>query len=1130
MQKWFALVVLVACSSPESPIDHQPPREWKRPEALVAKTVSTFQASAAGERDPVAAFALTASDGSGLQLTSLEAKAVIEGPLAFTELHLYFRNTEDRVREGTFAITLPQDAAVSRFAMQEGGEMKEAEVVAKALARRAYDDFLHRGIDPALLEKAAGNQFTARVFPIEARATKHIVLSYSHELANEGFVLPLRGLPKIDDVRISVEAIHADGSRATQVMHEEKWTPDRDFTANIATTPAIAHGNLVAGAFDVTPSFTDVALDASAFAVDRPTAMTILVDTSASRALGFRRYVAKVQALIQSLASAYEGLEIEVVAFDQQQATLYSGLAEGFGSSEADALLARGPAGASDLGRALPLTRARVVVVTDGALTAGVEGAELTKVFAKHGRVDVVLAGGIRDEKVASLIARAGRSSGEVFDLDRDHVARIASGLGEVVQTNVPIEVANAKWFYPRTLPSLRSGMQLTVYAILNEPATSFDVTIGNSRRIATVAAATPALLERATERAQIDELEAKLLATASDMKGREVLRKEIEKRSVAARVVSSQTSMIVLDSEADYARYGIDRKALANVLVVGPKGIEQRGRSYVASSYTPSIPQRIDGEPPPNSVAWNDQRARAVELARDAGLLGAQQGAGGGFAALTGTSDYSSGFHDANIYGGLYGTAPATGRGFASGASGSRMRGRAASMPAVSIGMPVAMGSLDKSFIKRYVKRSLNKIRYCYERELLTRSTLSGTIQTQFSIGSDGKVIAATATGMDPKVAECVAGVIKQIEFPKAPGAGNVQVNYPFTFRPSGSAPPEPAIPDVPAVPPDVPQARFAVTPPAPPQPIPPPITFDDPIEALDGKLERVMRMIAKKDYAGAKALAKQWRDESPGDVLAWIAVGEAAEATRDYATASRAYGSIIDLFGARAEFRRFAGQRLERTGERSLAVDTYRRAVADRPDQLTGHRLLAYALLRKGDHEGAWSAILAGVDQKVPEGRFEGADRVIGGDAGMIAAAYIANGGDKLKVMNALAKRNLPLVSGPRTRFMLYWETDANDVDLHVVDRHGNHAFYRERALSSGGELYADVTTGFGPECFELTGRPEAGPYELGVHYYAQGAMGYGMGMLQVVRFDGKAFTFEDRPFIIMKNRDHVSLGKAR
>src|SRR5882757_7697195 len=86
-------------------------------------------------------WSLTASDGSGLVLTRVDAKAVVEGPLAFTELHLYFHNPEARTREGTFSITLPTGAAVSRFAMESGGELLEAEVVEKQLARRTYEDF-----------------------------------------------------------------------------------------------------------------------------------------------------------------------------------------------------------------------------------------------------------------------------------------------------------------------------------------------------------------------------------------------------------------------------------------------------------------------------------------------------------------------------------------------------------------------------------------------------------------------------------------------------------------------------------------------------------------------------------------------------------------------------------------------------------------------------------------------------------------------------------------------------------------------------------------------------------------------------------------------------------------------------
>ena len=39
---------------------------------------------------------LTASDGAGLRITSFQARAAIEDPLAFTELRLTFHNPEPR--------------------------------------------------------------------------------------------------------------------------------------------------------------------------------------------------------------------------------------------------------------------------------------------------------------------------------------------------------------------------------------------------------------------------------------------------------------------------------------------------------------------------------------------------------------------------------------------------------------------------------------------------------------------------------------------------------------------------------------------------------------------------------------------------------------------------------------------------------------------------------------------------------------------------------------------------------------------------------------------------------------------------------------------------------------------------
>jgi tetratricopeptide (TPR) repeat protein len=230
-------------------------------------------------------------------------------------------------------------------------------------------------------------------------------------------------------------------------------------------------------------------------------------------------------------------------------------------------------------------------------------------------------------------------------------------------------------------------------------------------------------------------------------------------------------------------------------------------------------------------------------------------------------------------------------------------------------------------------------------------------------------------------------------------------------------------------------------------------------------------------------------------------------------------------------------AGERLERLGFGSksvaaLTIDTYRKAVEQRPDHPTGHRLLAYALLKVGRHEEAFAALETAYDREYPSGRFLEVKRILLEDLGLVGTAWIAaDPKARARVEKALTARGGTLDARASTRFVLVWETDANDVDLHVYDDRGNHAFYSHQALGSGGELYADVTTGFGPEVLTIPGRPKAGPYRIQAHYYRRGPMGYGMGKLQVIEHDGKGgLDFAEHPFVIMRDDAFVDLATVR
>ena len=94
----------------------------------------------------------------------------------------------------------------------------------------------------------------------------------------------------------------------------------------------------------------------------------------------------------------------------------------------------------------------------------------------------------------------------------------------------------------------------------------------------------------------------------------------------------------------------------------------------------------------------------------------------------------------------------------------------------------------MDKSIIRRYIRRKLPAITGCYEKQLLVDSTVTGTVETAFLIDPTGHVRDITATGMQPEVASCIATVISTIQFPLSNGGGSTQVNYPFSFITTGS------------------------------------------------------------------------------------------------------------------------------------------------------------------------------------------------------------------------------------------------------------------------------------------------------------------------------------------------------
>ncbi|HEX7839453.1 MAG TPA: hypothetical protein VF469_18375, partial [Kofleriaceae bacterium] len=235
---------------------------------------------------------------------------------------------------------------------------------------------------------------------------------------------------------------------------------------------------------------------------------------------------------------------------------------------------------------------------------------------------------------------------------------------------------------------------------------------------------------------------------------------------------------------------------------------------------------------------------------------------------------------------------------------------------------------------------------------------------------------------------------------------------------------------------------------------------------------------------------------------------------------------GSLIDLFPSRDELVRAAGERFDRIGgpARELAVDAYRRALAERPDRAVTYRRLGYALVR----QGRWTEAIDVLVEALPHITRPSVTQIVREDIGLVAAAAIVADPEQAAPLGArLAELGIALPTTPSLRFVLSWETDANDVDLHVRDRHGHEAYYARPVLRSGGQLLDDLTDGFGPEMLSIDS-PDAFPYRLAAHYYRRGPEGVGLGAIQIVRHDGRGgLTIEDRPFVLQIDDGMIDVG---
>lgn len=141
--------------------------------------LSTLLASAANAANPQ-----LRADGD-VQLSATRLEWTLDGPFALRRIELVVRNPHDRPLEATVQLPLAADERLHGYALDVEGVLRDAVPVERVKARTAFEDTVRQRVDPALAEKDAGNRYSIRVFPVPAHGERRLRIDVASLAARE---------------------------------------------------------------------------------------------------------------------------------------------------------------------------------------------------------------------------------------------------------------------------------------------------------------------------------------------------------------------------------------------------------------------------------------------------------------------------------------------------------------------------------------------------------------------------------------------------------------------------------------------------------------------------------------------------------------------------------------------------------------------------------------------------------------------------------------------------------------------------------------------------------------------------------------------------------------------------------
>ncbi|MBL7076724.1 MAG: VWA domain-containing protein [Kiritimatiellae bacterium] len=545
----------------------------------------------------------------------------IKDGVATAKIEQVFKNNVNRDLEAVFVFPLPENAAISDFAMFINGKRMSGELVEKDKARKIYQDIVRRMKDPGLLEYLGGNLFRISVYPVPKNGEQRIELEYSQTLPFDGglykFVYPLktgeRASRTLEDFTTSVRihsatpiknvyspshevGISRKGEHEAMVgFEEDRALLDRDFVLYYSVSKKAFGMNVLTHAVKDQDGFYMLMLAPSVTPPDgKPVAKDVLFVFDTSGSMAGQKIEQARGALTHCVQRLNEGDRFNIIRFSTDSKSLADHLLPVNKASRAEALTfvdkltARGGTAIDEaLAAALKMDfdpkRPRIVVfLTDGKPTIGESDPEIIagNVADRNSAGVRLFVFGVGEKVNTHLLDKLSGKNGGLSqyvlpgeDIEIK-VSSLVDKLSNPVLANVKVEIDKIKTnrVHPRELPDLFCGDQLVVlgrYEGSRHTAIRLLGDVEGAQREFVYEGDFPATN---SDNAFIPRLWATrrvgYLLDAIRLQGEEAeLKDEVMWLSKEYGIMTPYTSYLVLEDDKAYVQHGIDRDRVPAVV-----------------------------------------------------------------------------------------------------------------------------------------------------------------------------------------------------------------------------------------------------------------------------------------------------------------------------------------------------------------------------------------------------------------------------------------------------------------------------------------------------------------------------------------------------------------------------------